>query len=78
MGTHAPSRNLMRDAEKYSASMEPKTNIKQMARTILLCQHKTITRDIKQVVTSMTVMTANPVHGKKTKKAAREITYLTL
>jgi len=62
MGTQAPSRNLIRDAEKYSASMDPKKNMKQMARKILLCQHNTITRDIRQVVTSITVMTAKPVH----------------
>jgi len=62
MGTQAPSRNLIRDAEKYSASMDPKKNMKQMARKILLRQHTTITRDIRQVVTSMTVITAKPIH----------------
>lgn len=45
--------------------MEPKKNIKQMARKTLLCQHRIITRDIRQVVTSITVITAKPVHKKK-------------
>jgi len=47
--------------------MEPKNTMKQIASKMFLCQHKTITRDIKQVVTSMTVMTAKPVKAKKTK-----------
>lgn len=64
IGTHAPSRNLIREAEKYRASMEPKKKMKQMARKIFLCQHKIMTRDIRQVVTSMTVITARPVQSK--------------
>lgn len=32
---------------------------------MLLCQHRTITRDIRQVVTSMTVITAKPIQIKK-------------
>ena len=58
IGTHAPSKNLIREAEKYKASIVPKNITKQSARRTLLRQHKTITNDIKQVVTSMTVMTA--------------------
>jgi len=60
IGTQAPSLNLMSAAEKYSASMVPKNTMKAIARNMLLCQHKTITRDIRHVVTSMTVITANP------------------
>lgn len=59
-GTHAPSRNLIREAEKYKASIAPKNKTKQIARRTLRCQHRTITRDIKQVVTSITVITARP------------------
>lgn len=44
--------------------MEPKKKMKQMARKIFLCQHKIMTRDIRQVVTSMTVITARPVQSK--------------
>jgi hypothetical protein len=51
----------MSAAEKYSASMVPKNTMKAIARNMLLCQHKTITRDIRHVVTSMTVITANPI-----------------
>jgi len=51
----------MSAAEKYSASMVPKNTMKPIARNMLLCQHKTITRDIRHVVTSMTVITANPI-----------------
>lgn len=47
--------------------MEPKKNIKQMARMTLLCQQRTITRDIRQVVTSITVITAKPVPEEKEK-----------
>ena len=39
----------------------PKKNTKQIAKKTLWCQHKTITRDIKQVVTSITEITAKPV-----------------
>lgn len=60
LGTQAPSKNLIRVAEKKSASMEPKKTTKHTARIMLLFQQRTITRDIKQVVTSITVMTANP------------------
>jgi len=60
IGTQAPSLNLISAAEKYSASIVPKNTIKPIARNMLLCQHKTITRDIRHVVTSMTVITANP------------------
>ena len=45
--------------------MEPKKNIKLMARKILLFQHRTTTRDIRQVVTSMPVIIAKPDHKKK-------------
>ncbi|MCD9642603.1 hypothetical protein HAX54_029486, partial [Datura stramonium] len=60
IGTHAPSNNLIKEAEKYKASIDPKKIGKQIARKTLWCQHKTITNDIKQVVTSMTVMIAKP------------------
>lgn len=59
-GTQAPSRNLIKEAEKYRASIAPKKTTKQIAQKTLRFQHKTITRDIKQVVTSMTVITAKP------------------
>ena len=39
----------------------PKKNTKQIAKKTLRCQHRTITRDIKQVVTSITEITAKPV-----------------
>jgi hypothetical protein len=51
----------MSAAKKYSASMVPKNRMKPIARNMLLCQHKTITRDIRHVVTSMTVIIANPM-----------------
>ena len=60
-GTQAPSRNLMREAEKYRASKAPKNTTNPIAKKTLRFQHKTITRDIKQVVTSITVITAKPV-----------------
>lgn len=41
--------------------MVPKKMMKPNARKMLLCQHRTITRDIRHVVTSITVITANPV-----------------
>jgi hypothetical protein len=53
--------NLMSAAKKYSASMVPKNRMKPIARNMLLCQHKTITGDIRHVVTSMTVIIANPM-----------------
>lgn len=59
-GTHAPSKNLIKEAEKYKASIVPKKITKQTARRTFWCQHKTITNDIKQVVTSITVITAKP------------------
>ena len=61
IGTHAPSRNLIREAEKKSTSMVPKNTTKHIARKMFLCQQRTITRDIKQVVTSITIITAKPV-----------------
>ncbi len=45
--------------------MEPKKNIKLSARKILFFQHRTITRDIRQVVTNMPVIIAKPDHKKK-------------
>jgi hypothetical protein len=63
IGTQAPSLNLMSAAEKYSASMVPKNTMKPIARNMLLFQHEIITRDIRHVVTSMTVITANPAQG---------------
>lgn len=41
--------------------MVPKKMMKPNARKMLLYQHRTITRDIRHVVTSITVITANPV-----------------
>ncbi|MFS8032094.1 hypothetical protein Hanom_Chr17g01553571 [Helianthus anomalus] len=64
-GTHAPSRNLIKDAEKYIISIEPKKNINPRAKKTLFRQHRTITSDIRQVVTNITVITAKPVHKPK-------------
>ena len=61
IGTHAPCRNLIREAEKKRASMEPNMKTNPSARRTFWCQHSTITIDIKQVVTSITVITAKPV-----------------
>jgi hypothetical protein len=44
-----------------------------MARKILLFQQSTITSDIKQVVTSITVMTARPVVEENTPELHTEI-----
>lgn len=52
---------MIREAEKKSNSMVPKNKMKHRAKKMFLCQHRTITRDIKQVVTNMTIMTAKPV-----------------
>ncbi|MFS7958743.1 hypothetical protein Hanom_Chr08g00682301 [Helianthus anomalus] len=60
IGTHAPSRNFIREAEKYKASIVPKSTTKPIARKTLWCQHRTITRDVKHVVTNITVITAKP------------------
>ena len=43
--------------------MEPKKNMKAMARKILFCQHSTMTIDMRHVVTSITVITARPAFG---------------
>jgi len=61
IGTHAPCRNLIREAEKKRASMVPNMKTNPSARRTFWCQHSTITSDIKQVVTSITVITAKPV-----------------
>jgi len=60
MGTHAPLRNFTIDAEKYKDSISPKKTKKQNATEMLFFQHNTITKDIKHVVTSITVITAKP------------------
>ena len=60
MGSQAPSRNLIRDAEKKSSSMEPKPRRKQSANKGGLCQQRIITREVRDVVTSITVITARP------------------
>lgn len=44
--------------------MEPKKNMKPRANKTLLFQHKMITRDIRHVVTSITVITARPARAK--------------
>ena len=72
IGTQAPSRNLMREAEKLRASMDPKKSRKNIASIILLCQHIMITNDVKQVVTSKTVMTTE--HAMTTPNIAKTIT----
>ena len=63
MGNQAPSRNLMSDAEKYSNSIDPKKSRKQRATNGRLFQQRIITKKVRQVVTSITVITANPVTG---------------
>lgn len=65
MGTHAPSRNFIRAAEKYSASIEPKKRMKATARRALLFQHNTIMSGIRHDVTNITVITARPVQEKQ-------------
>jgi len=60
-GTHAPSKNLITEAEKKRASMEPKKRTNPIASRTFLCQQITITSDIKQEVTSITETTAKPV-----------------
>jgi len=67
-GTQAPSRNFITEAEKYSASMDPKKNMKATARKTLLPQQSMMTRDIRQVVTSITVITAKPAPTKDPKQ----------
>ncbi|KAJ0621851.1 hypothetical protein HanIR_Chr01g0013361 [Helianthus annuus] len=62
MRTHAPSRNLRRKAEKYSASIILKNTTKAIARITFWCQCKTKIRDIKQVVTNMIVIPVKPDH----------------
>lgn len=56
--------------------MDPKNNRKQIASQPLLCQHKTMTRDIRHVVTNMTVMTARPVYRKKANNRLKYISNL--
>lgn len=58
----------MRDAEKYRASMEPKTRRKARARRGGLCQQRIMTRDVRHVVTSITVITAKPAMEIRTGK----------
>jgi hypothetical protein len=64
MGSQAPSRNLVSEAEKYSNSIEPKKSRKQRARIGGLCQQRMITKEVRHVVTSITVITANPATKK--------------
>uniref|UniRef100_A0A0A9CT27 Si660001f06 n=1 Tax=Arundo donax TaxID=35708 RepID=A0A0A9CT27_ARUDO len=40
--------------------MDPKKRRKAKARIGGLCQHRTMTRDVRNVVTSITVITASP------------------
>jgi hypothetical protein len=44
--------------------MDPKKSRKARARTGGLCQNRTITRDVRNVVTSITVITASPAEKK--------------
>lgn len=55
----------MREAEKYSSSMDPKKSRKHKATSGGLCQQRMITNDIRQVVTSITAITANPAIDRK-------------
>lgn len=52
----------MSEAEKQRDSIVPKKKMKASAQSELLRQHKTITSDIRQVVTSITVITAKPAY----------------
>lgn len=65
IGSHAPSRNLMRDAEKYSNSMDPKKTRKERATNGGFLQQSMMTKDVRQVVTNITAITANPAMEKK-------------
>lgn len=60
-GAHPPSGTLIKDAEMYTASIDPKKRRKHTARKMLRRQTITITSVIKKVVTSITVITARPV-----------------
>lgn len=53
-----PSTNLMREAEMQRASIDPKKSRKHTASRTLFSQHLMITNDVRQVVTSITEMTA--------------------
>lgn len=73
IGSQAPSRNLISAAEKYRLSMEPKKRRNARANNGDLCQQRIITRDVRQVVTSITVMTASPVLQEQRKDTITEI-----
>lgn len=57
---------LARQADKYNNSKDPKTTTKAIATRTFLFHTITIIRNIKQVVTNITVMTARPKGKKKT------------
>lgn len=65
MGSQAPSRNFMSEEEKNKASIDPKTTKNASARRGELCQHKIMTKDVRQVVTNITVITAKPAQERK-------------
>lgn len=67
MGSQAPSLNLVSEAEKYSNSIEPKKSRKVIAIIGGFCQQMMITKDVRHVVTNITVITANPATNKKKK-----------
>uniref|UniRef100_A0A0A9DZZ8 Uncharacterized protein n=1 Tax=Arundo donax TaxID=35708 RepID=A0A0A9DZZ8_ARUDO len=50
----------MRDAERYTASMDPKNTRKTRANIMFFCQTKMTINAIRNVVTSITVMQAIP------------------
>lgn len=45
--------------------MDPKKRRKHKARSGGLCQQRMITNDVRQVVTSITAITANPANNSK-------------
>lgn len=53
--------------------MDPKKRRKHKARSGGLCQQRMITNDVRQVVTSITAITANPANIEKTDKFQRPI-----
>lgn len=53
--------------------MDPKKRRKHKARSGGLCQQRMITNDVRQVVTSITAITANPANIEKTDKFQRRI-----
>jgi pyrimidine deaminase RibD-like protein len=59
-GAHPPCGTLIIDAEIYKVSMDPKKRRKHNARKMLRRHTIMITKVVKHVVTSITVITARP------------------